>query len=50
MSPDAAYQQAAQALSPFRMIPHIELSAIDMALDMTGRYATYGLPFDFVRD
>ena len=31
-------------------IAHIELNAIDLALDMAGRYATYGLPFDFVRD
>lgn len=31
-------------------IAHIELNAIDLALDMAGRYAGYGLPFDFVRD
>lgn len=31
-------------------IAHIELNAIDLALDMAGRYAEYGLPFDFVRD
>ena len=31
-------------------IAHIELNAIDLALDMAGRYAAYGLPFDFVRD
>ena len=31
-------------------IAHIELNAIDLALDMAGRYASYGLPFDFVRD
>ena len=33
-----------------RAITNIELNAIDLALDMAGRYATYGLPFDFVRD
>ena len=31
-------------------IAQIELKAIDLALDMAGRYATYGLPFDFVVD
>ena len=31
-------------------IAHIELNAIDLALDMAGRYASYGLPFDFVKD
>ncbi len=31
-------------------IAHIELNAIDLALDMAGRYAAYGLPFDFVCD
>jgi len=31
-------------------IAHIELNAIDLALDMAGRYAAYGLPFDFVHD
>ena len=31
-------------------IAHIELNAIDLALDMAGRYAAYNLPFDFVRD
>ena len=31
-------------------IAHIELNAIDLALDMAGRYTAYGLPFDFVRD
>ena len=31
-------------------IAHIELNAIDLALDIAGRYATYSLPFDFVRD
>ena len=31
-------------------IAHIELNAIDLALDMAGRYTAYGLPFDFIRD
>ena len=31
-------------------IAHIELNAIDLALDMAIRYSAYGLPFDFVRD
>ena len=31
-------------------IPHKELNAIALDLDMAGQYATYGLPFDFVRD
>ena len=31
-------------------IAHIELNAIDLTLDIAGRYATYGLPFNFVRD
>ena len=35
---------------PFACIAHIELSGINLALDMASRNATYGLPFDFVRD
>ena len=31
-------------------VTHIEPNAIDLALDMAGRYAAFGLPFDFVRD
>ena len=31
-------------------IAHIELNAIDLALDMVGRVWSYSLPFDFVRD
>jgi len=31
-------------------IAHIVLNAIDLALDIAGRHATYGLHFDFVRD
>ena len=33
-----------------RAITNIELNAIDIALDMSGQYATYGLPFDSVLD
>lgn len=31
-------------------IAHIELNAIDLALDITLRFTDYGLPFDFLRD
>ena len=31
-------------------IAHIELNAIDLALDMVARYAHYHLPFDFAKD
>jgi uncharacterized ferritin-like protein (DUF455 family) len=31
-------------------IAHIELNAIDLALDMAGRYGAEAMPFDFVRD
>jgi uncharacterized ferritin-like protein (DUF455 family) len=31
-------------------IAHIELNAIDLALDMAGRYGADAMPFDFVRD
>ena len=31
-------------------IAYIELNAVHLALDIAGQYATYGLPFDFVRD
>ena len=33
-----------------RAITNIELNAIDLALDMSEQYATYGLPFDSVLD
>ncbi len=31
-------------------LAHIELNAIDLALDIAVRFHSYGLPFDFVRD
>ena len=51
MFPNAAYQPAEQTALPLlHEIAHIELNTIVLALDMAGRYANYGLPFDFVRD